>query len=234
MKLSIVIPLFDEVNTIAEIIDRILAVDYGFEEREIVVVDDCSADGSWEIVKDKAALLKEIRAVRLEKHTGKGAALRKGFSLAEGEVIVVQDADLEYDPRDIPGLVSLVKEGKADVVYGSRFIGGGPHRVLFFWHSLGNRFLTLVSNMLTDLNLTDIEVCYKAFRREALEKITLVENGFGFEAEFTIKVSRNNWRIYEVPISYHGRSYAEGKKVNWKDGLKALYCLFKYRFLSDR
>ena len=230
MKLSIVIPVYNEVDTIEEIMGQVLAVDVGME-REVVLVDDCSQDGS----RDKlAGLQKEHPEWKIcfhEVNQGKGAALRTGFAAATGDLVLIQDADLEYDPRDYPKLLAPVLEGRADVVYGSRFLGGGPHRVVFFWHSIGNRFLTLLSNMLTDLNLTDMEVCYKLFKKEVLKGIEIKENRFGFEVEITAKVAHGKkWRIYEVPIAYYGRSYAEGKKITWKDGMRALWCILKYRF----
>jgi glycosyltransferase involved in cell wall biosynthesis len=234
MKLSIVIPIFNEAATLEEILRQVLAVDVGME-RELVLVDDCSRDGS----RDKLQQLKvehpEWQVIFHEFNRGKGAALRSGFAAATGDIVLIQDADLEYDPKDYPRLLGPLLDGHADVVYGSRFIGGGPHRVVYFWHSLGNRFLTLFSNMLTDLNLTDMEVCYKVFRREVLQSITLLEDRFGFEVEVTAKIARGKrWRIYEVPISYYGRSYAEGKKITWKDGVHAIWCILKYRFSAVR
>lgn len=232
MKISIVIPVYNEMATLDEIIRKVLAVELDME-RELVLVDDCSRDGS----RDKLQKLKDEhpdwKIIFHEYNRGKGAALRSGFTAATGDIILIQDADLEYDPKDYPKLLGPLLEGHADVVYGSRFIGGGPHRVVYFWHSLGNRFLTLMSNMMTDINLTDMEVCYKLFRREVLDSITLCEDRFGFEVEVTAKIARGKrWRIYEVPISYYGRSYAEGKKITWKDGVYALWCILKYRFSS--
>jgi len=232
MKLSIVIPVYNEMATLEEIIRLVTAVDTGLE-RELVLVDDCSRDGSREklmAIKDQHP---EWKVVFHEFNRGKGAALRSGFAAASGDIILVQDADLEYDPKDYPKLLGPILDGHADVVYGSRFIGGGPHRVVYFWHSMGNRVLTLLSNMMTDINLTDMEVCYKVFRREVLDSITLCEDRFGFEVEVTAKVARGKrWRIYEVPIAYYGRSYAEGKKITWKDGVRAMWCILKYRFSS--
>jgi len=230
MKLSIVIPVYNEAATLDEIIRQVTAVDTGMET-ELVLVDDCSRDGSADKLRQIQAAHPDWKVFFHEYNRGKGAALRSGFAAATGDVILIQDADLEYDPKDYPRLLGPILDGHADVVYGSRFIGGGPHRVVYFWHSLGNRFLTLISNMMTDLNLTDMEVCYKVFRREVLESIGLREDRFGFEVEVTAKIARGKrWRIYEVPISYYGRSYAEGKKITWKDGVQALWCILKYRF----
>ena len=230
MKLSIVIPIYNEVETIDTILEQVLAVDIGMD-RELVLVDDCSQDGSRDKLKSIAEQHSDWKVCFHEINQGKGAALRTGFAAASGDMVLIQDADLEYDPKDYPRLLGPMLDGHADVVYGSRFLGGGPHRVVFFWHSMGNRFLTLMSNMMTDLNLTDMEVCYKLFKRDVLKDITIRENRFGFEPEITAKVARKKhaWRIYEVPISYYGRSYAEGKKITWRDGMRALWCIFKYR-----
>ena len=229
MLLSIVIPVYNEEETLAAIIERVWAVDltpWGVE-KELVVVDDCSRDGTIAIAEDldRQGL---IRLVRHAVNQGKGAALQSGFQNARGEIILIQDADLEYDPQEYPKLLRPILDGKADVVYGSRFMGGEPHRVLYFWHYLGNRFLTLLSNMFTNLNLTDMETCYKVFRGEVLRSLRLEEKRFGFEPEITAKIARTECRIYEVGISYTGRTYAEGKKINWKDGVRALWCIVKY------
>ena len=229
MLLSIVIPVYNERETLEAIVDQVLGVDLSLWNiaKEIIIVDDCSQDGTVELAQ-KLAQDGKIRLIRHEKNQGKGAALQAGFQTARGEVILIQDADLEYNPEEYPKLLKPILEGKADVVFGSRFMGGEPHRVLYFWHYLGNRFLTLLSNMTTNLNLTDMETCYKVFRAEILQSIPLKEKRFGFEPEVTAKVARRGCRIYEVGISYTGRTYAEGKKINWKDGLRALYCIFKY------
>jgi glycosyltransferase involved in cell wall biosynthesis len=232
MKLSIVIPVYNECSTLDEILDAVLAVDVGLE-RELVLVDDCSTDGSADKLRELQQAHPEWKVCFHEVNRGKGAALRTGFAAATGDFVLIQDADLEYDPKDYPRLLGPMLDGHADVVYGSRFLGGGPHRVVYFWHSVGNRFLTLFSNMMTDLNLTDMEVCYKLFKREVLEEITIRENRFGFEVEITAKVARGKrWRIYEVPISYYGRSYDEGKKITWRDGVRAFWCILKYRFCN--
>jgi len=227
MKLSIVIPAYNEKNTILEVLDRIRQVDL---PKEMIVVDDCSTDGTREILQSLPAS-DDLRIILQSENRGKGAALRTGFSAVSGDIVVVQDADLEYNPGEYPMLIEPILANKADVVYGSRFLGG-PHRVLFFWHSLGNRILTTLSNMLTDLNLTDMETCYKVFRAEVLKGIKLNENRFGFEPEFTAKVSKKGYRIFEVPISYNGRDYSQGKKIGWKDGIAALYFIIKYRFFD--
>ena len=226
MKVSVVMPVYNERQFVRDIIGRVLAVPLPGMERELIVVDDCSKDGTRELLKELS--LPGVTAVFHDQNRGKGAALRTGFAQAAGDVILVQDADLEYNPSDYPVLLKPILDGNADVVYGSRFLGG-PHRVHLFWHMVGNRFLTLLSNMMSNLNLTDMETCYKVFKREVLQGMTLRSDRFGFEPEFTLKVARGGWRVYEVPISYHGRDYAEGKKIGWKDGVSAVYTIIKYR-----
>jgi glycosyltransferase involved in cell wall biosynthesis len=225
MKLSIVIPCYNESKTIRLIVDRVRASQV--PDKEIIVVDDCSRDGTRELLRTEIAPLVD-KVVFHEKNRGKGAALRTGFAVATGEIVLVQDADLEYDPQEYPKLIKPILDGQADVVFGSRFMGGGAHRVAYFWHMVGNRFLTLASNMATNLNLTDMETCYKVFRREVLQRITIEENRFGFEPEITAKVARLDCVIYEVGISYYGRTYKEGKKIGWRDGFRALYAIVKY------
>ncbi len=228
MKLSVIIPVYDERATIEEIIRRVQEVKVGLE-KEIIVVDDCSQDGTSEILKNLKS--PDLKICRHAKNMGKGVALRTGFSEAEGDIILIQDADLEYNPQDYPRLLEAILDGRADVVYGSRFLGG-PHRVLFFWHYVGNKILTTLSNMLSNLNLSDMETGYKVFKREILETIEFKSRRFGFEPEFTMKVARKNCRIYEVPISYSGRDYSQGKKINWKDGIAALVHLIRYKFFD--
>jgi glycosyltransferase involved in cell wall biosynthesis len=228
MKLSIVIPCYNEVRTIRHIVDRVRAAPVA--EREIIIVDDCSRDGTRDLLRTEIAPLVD-KVLYHEVNQGKGAALRTGFRAATGDIVVVQDADLEYDPQDYPRLLQPILEGKADVVFGSRFQGGQPHRVVYFWHMVGNKFLTLLSNMATNINLTDMETCYKVFRREVLQRIEIEENRFGFEPEITAKVARLGVVIYEVGISYYGRTYAEGKKIGWRDGFRALWAIAKYNLL---
>ncbi|GAK53114.1 glycosyltransferase, family 2 [Candidatus Moduliflexus flocculans] len=225
MKLTVVIPVYNEIQTIEEIIRRVQAVEI---EKEIILVDDCSTDGSREYLR--TLNVPNIRVLFHEKNQGKGAALQTGFEHVTGDVVVIQDADLEYDPEEYPLLLNPILAGKADVVYGSRFLTGAERRVLFFWHSLGNKFLTFLSNMITDLNLTDMETCYKMFRAEILKEMKIEQKRFGFEPEFTVKIAKKRYRIYEVGISYHGRDYSEGKKIGWRDGVAVLWHLLKYRF----
>ncbi|EGJ29948.1 MULTISPECIES: glycosyltransferase family 2 protein [Moorena] len=225
MKLSVVIPCFNEVNTIANVIEAVKASPV--KECEIIVVDDYSTDGTREILE--SSLESQIdHVVYHHKNRGKGAALRTGFGLATGDIVIVQDADLEYDPQEYPLLMQPIIDGKADVVYGSRFAGGGPHRVVYYWHMVGNKFLTMLSNMFTNINLTDMETCYKAFRRDLIQSIKIEESRFGFEPEITAKVAKKKCRIYEVGISYYGRTYEEGKKIGWRDGFRAILCILKY------
>lgn len=225
MKLSIVIPCYNESRTIRALVDRVRAAPV--ESKEIIIVDDCSRDGTRDILRTQIAPLVD-RIIYHEVNQGKGAALRTGFAAATGDAVIVQDADLEYDPAEYPKLLKPLLEGKADAVFGSRFAGGEAHRVVYFWHMLGNKFLTLVSNMFTNINLTDMETCYKMFRRDILQKIKIEEDRFGFEPEITAKVARLNCVIYEVGISYYGRTYAEGKKIGWRDGFRALWAVLKY------
>ena len=225
MKLSIVVPVYNEVDTIRAIIDRIR--ESVISELEIIVVDDYSTDGTREVLENEISKVVD-HVIYHDQNYGKGAALRTGFKAATGDCIIVQDADLEYDPAEYPLSMAPIEAGKADVVYGSRFSGSGPHRVLFFWHYVGNRFLTLLSNMFTNLNLTDMETCYKMFKREVIQSIDINENRFGFEPEVTAKIARKKCRIYEVGISYYGRTYDEGKKIGWKDGVRAIYVILKY------
>jgi glycosyltransferase involved in cell wall biosynthesis len=241
-KLSVIIPVYNEKETIFEILRRVAETEM---PKEIVVIDDCSTDGTRTILQALAELrasgethatfadggdpveLKDIRIFFQLENKGKGAALRRGFADATGNIVLVQDADLEYDPRDYPKLLEPILDGRADVVYGSRFLGG-PQRVHYFWHYVANKFLTLLSDMFTNLKLSDMETCYKVFRREVIRDIRIKSNRFGFEPEITAKIAKGNWRVYEVPISYSGRTYEEGKKITWKDGFQALWCIIRY------
>ena len=228
MLISIIIPVYNEAMTITTILQQVDAVQLPFA-KEVVVIDDFSIDGTREILRNfENNGSEKFKVIYHDKNQGKGAALKSGFALAKGDIIIIQDADLEYDPREYPRLIQPLLDGKADVVYGSRFSGSGPHRVLYFWHYAGNTFLTLLSNMCTNLNLTDMETGYKAFKKDILSRIDIKEKRFGFEPEITAKVARLNCRIYEVGISYSGRSYKEGKKITWKDGVRALWCILKY------
>jgi glycosyltransferase involved in cell wall biosynthesis len=231
MKLSVVVPVYNERRFVGEILERIEAVEM---DKEIVVVDDGSTDGTTQFLREMAEThrFRSARFIFKEKNAGKGAALRTGIEAARGDIVIIQDADLEYDPVEYPRLIEPIVSGKADVVFGSRFLSG-PHRVLFFWHSVGNQTLTLFSNMMTNLNLTDMETGYKVFRRDIFDKITIEENRFGFEPEITAKVAKLRCRVYEIPIAYHGRDYSEGKKITWRDGFAALYCIVKYNLLRS-
>ncbi|UZQ55391.1 glycosyltransferase family 2 protein [Trichothermofontia sichuanensis B231] len=225
MKLSVVIPCYNEVGTISQVIAAVKASPIA--DKEIIVVDDASSDGTRQYLQEY--LESEVdRVIYHPKNAGKGAALRSGFAAATGDIVIVQDADLEYDPQEYPVMIKPILDNKADVVFGSRFVGSQPHRVVYYWHMVGNQFLTTLSNMLTNINLTDMETCYKAFRREIIQSIKIEENRFGFEPEITAKVAKLNCRIYEVGISYYGRTYKEGKKIGWRDGLQAIFCILKY------
>ena len=224
-SLSVIMPVYNEAKTVEEVIRKVLEQ---AEVAELITVNDASSDGTGDVLRELAKSLPKMKVFEHAVNQGKGAALRTGISHATAPYVIIQDADLEYEPEEYPILLRPILSGKADVVFGSRFIGGEAHRVLYFWHSIGNQFLTLLSNMFTNLNLTDMETCYKVFRREIIQSITIEENRFGFEPEITAKVARTNVRIYEVAVSYHGRTYAEGKKIGWKDGISAIRCILKY------
>jgi dolichol-phosphate mannosyltransferase len=228
VRLSVVIPCYNESTTLLQCVERLLRITSAQLSLEVIIVDDCSNDGSYDIAQALAREFDEVRTIRHSTNQGKGAALRTGFQLAGGDIVAVQDADLEYEPKDLIRLIQPILEDRADAVLGSRFQTAGPHRVLYFWHYLGNRLLTFFSNMLTDLNLTDMETCYKVVRKQTMDKIVLEESGFGFDPEMVAKLAHQNARIYEMGISYHGRTYAEGKKIGIKDGLWSFYCIFKY------
>ncbi len=231
MKVSIVIPCYNEEATIETIVEAVWSS--SVEDKEILIVDDASTDGTSALLEGLGHKF-DLQVYRHDQNRGKGAALRTGFAAATGDVVIIQDADLEYDPQEYPILLKPILEGKADVVYGSRFAGGQAHRVVYYWHMVGNRFLTWLSNMMTNINLTDMETCFKVFRREVLEGIEIQENRFGFEPEITAKVAKGDWRIYEVGISYYGRTYAEGKKIGWKDGFRAIWAILKYNLFAPQ
>ncbi len=228
MKISVIIPVYNEKSTISEIIARVRAVDL---EKEIIIVDDGSTDGTSQHLAEIGSQFEDVNVFSHQENRGKGAALRTGFDAASGEIIIVQDADLEYDPREYETLLVPILDGRAEVVYGSRFLSG-PHRVLFFWHYMGNRFLTLLCDALSNLNLTDMETGYKVFKKEVLDDIRIKSNRFGFEPEFTMKIAKKGFRVYEVPISYSGRTYEEGKKIGWRDGLAAIFIIIWFRFFD--
>lgn len=231
MKLSVVIPCYNEVSTIERVIAAVKAAP--IDDIEIIIVDDASSDGSRDLLASRLEPTVD-RVMYHRLNQGKGAALRTGFQAATGDIVVVQDADLEYDPQEFPLLIAPIVNGKADVVFGSRFQGGRPHRVVYFWHMIGNKILTLLSNMFTNINLSDMETCYKAFRREVIQSVDIEENRFGFEPEITAKIAKMGCRIYEVGISYYGRTYNEGKKIGWRDGVRAIVCIMKYNLLRSR
>ena len=225
-QLSVIVPCYNERTTILQLIEKVRLSPV--DSKEIIVVDDGSVDGTRELLQSLEQTASDLKILFHPKNMGKGAALRTGFAAAAGEICIVQDADLEYDPQEFPLVIQPIIDGKADVVFGSRFQSGRPHRVVYFWHRIGNGFLTLLSNIFTDLNLTDMETCYKAFKRDVIQSVQICENRFGFEPEITAKISRRNLKIYEVGISYYGRTYSEGKKIGWKDGVRAIYCILKY------
>ena len=225
-QLSVIVPCYNERTTILQLIEKVRLSPV--DSKEIIVVDDGSVDGTRDLLHSLEETASDLKILFHPKNMGKGAALRTGFAAAAGEICIVQDADLEYDPQEFPLVIQPIIDGKADVVFGSRFQSGRPHRVVYFWHRIGNGFLTLLSNIFTDLNLTDMETCYKAFKRDVIQSVRICENRFGFEPEITAKISRRNLKIYEVGISYYGRTYSEGKKIGWKDGVRAIYCILKY------
>ena len=225
MKLSIIVPCYNEINTIETKIKAVKECPY--QPKEIIIVDDCSTDGTREKFQNEINSMVD-KIIYHDHNQGKGAALRTGIKAATGSIVIIQDADLEYDPNEIPRVIQPILDDKADVVYGSRFMGGNPHRVVYFWHMVGNKFLTILSNIFTNINLTDMETCYKAFKTEIIQSINLKENRFGFEPEITAKIAKKKCRIYEVGIPYYGRTYEEGKKIGWKDGFRALWCILKY------
>lgn len=235
MKLSVVIPCFNELETIEQVVKAVKAssVKDLNVDIEIIIVDDYSTDGTRELLK-RIVEPQVDQVIYHFKNCGKGAALRTGFSAATGDIVIIQDADLEYSPQEFPNMIRPILEGKADVVFGSRFVGSQPHRVVYYWHMVGNQFLTTLSNMLTNINLTDMETCYKAFRREIIQAIVVEENRFGFEPEITAKIAKLDCRIYEVGISYYGRTYKEGKKITWKDGVRAIFCILKYNLFVSK
>jgi len=228
-KLSIIVPVYNELSTLEKLVAAVRNAPV--ESKEIILVDDFSTDGTRDLIKDKIEAIVD-KVIYQDQNYGKGYALKTGFQHATGDIVLIQDADLEYDPRQYPMLIEPILSDQADVVYGSRFQGGGPHRVVYFWHYVGNRFLTLLSNMFTNINLTDMETCYKVFSRDLIQSIDIQENRFGFEPEITAKIARRNVRIFEVGITYYGRTYSEGKKIGWRDGVKAVYCIVKYNLFS--